>query len=85
MQPRKVFVNFCHSSLLCDPHVLLAVLQVWASLARERGRVKDCAFRMGAWASLRVKPDQVGGSRSNVGSSGLDQRQLLVSEEVGQD
>lgn len=48
---------------------------MWASSARERGRVKDCAFRMGAWASLRVKPDQAGGSKSNVGSSGLDQRQ----------
>lgn len=58
---------------------------MWASSARECGRVKDYAFRRGAWASLRVKPDQVGGSKSNVGSSGLDQRQLPVSEEVGQD
>lgn len=41
---------------------------------------KGCAFVMHmSWASGRVKPDQLGGSKSNVGSSCFDQGQLAGS------
>lgn len=36
---------------------------------------KGCVFMMEAWAGLRVKPDQLGGSRSNMGSPSPDQGQ----------